>query len=88
MCRNCNTEKTDYPLLRWLDIHPEMPKNVQKYMNKIVSMINNNELGPEYRKYPKIFSKKIAQLSHGKVDPKYKLKPLKNDSGEIKPKKH
>ena len=88
MCRNCNTEKTDYPLLRWLVIHPEMPKNVQKYMNKIVSMINNNELGPEYRKYPEIFSKKIAQLSHGKVDPKYKLKPLKNDSGEIKPKKH
>lgn len=88
MCRNCNTEKTDYPLLRWLVIHPEMPKNVQKYMNKIVSMINNNELDPEYRKYPKIFSKKIAQLSHGKVDPKYKLKPLKNDSGEIKPKKH
>lgn len=88
MCRNCNTEKTDYPLLRWLTIHPEMASNVQKYINKIVSMIKNNELGPEYRKYPEIFSKKIAQLSHGQVAPKCKTKPLKKDSGEIKPKKH
>ncbi len=51
LCKKCNTERSNIPYRIYLKIHPEMKKNLQKQMNKIITFINRGKL-TGYDDYP------------------------------------
>ena len=68
MCKNCNNEKTNYSIMHWLDIHPPVAKNMQKYMDVIVDKLHKGEFKEEYmKKYPFVFAKCLKILTQGKA---------------------
>ena len=49
LCAKCNSERGNMPYNDWFKIHPEMPSNLQKFVNTIYEMIQNQEfLGWEF----------------------------------------
>lgn len=66
MCKNCNHEKTNYSLEHWHMLHPEMKQNMQKYLDKIVSLIKSGELKGMDR-YPYVIASSVKKLTSGKV---------------------
>ena len=44
MCAECNSQRGNMPYLEWFKIRPEMPENLQKYINKIAERIKSKEL--------------------------------------------
>lgn len=44
MCEKCNSSRGSIPYQEWFKIHPEMPENIQKNMNKIIAEINEGRL--------------------------------------------
>lgn len=44
LCKHCNNERDNLPYPFFLKIHPEMIKNVQIQMNRIISFINGKKL--------------------------------------------
>ena len=51
LCKKCNTERSNIPYRIYLKIHPEMKKNIQKQINKIITFINHKKL-LGYDNYP------------------------------------
>ncbi|HIS54066.1 TPA: HNH endonuclease [Candidatus Galligastranaerophilus gallistercoris] len=49
LCAQCNSQRGNMPYNEWFKIHPEMPENLQNYVNTIYEMIQNKEfLGWEF----------------------------------------
>lgn len=67
MCKNCNNEKTNYSLLHWYNLHNSVAQNMQKYINKVVDMIQKGELPKEYEKYPYVFARCVNTLTNGRI---------------------
>lgn len=51
LCKKCNNERTDLPYPFFLRFHPEIKKNLQKQLNRIMSYIKHGKL-PDYEDYP------------------------------------
>ncbi len=51
LCKKCNTERSNIPYRIYLKIHPEMKKNIQKQMNRVITFINRKKLSG-YDNYP------------------------------------
>ncbi len=77
MCKNCNNEKTNYSLLHWYDLHHSVAKNMQKYLNKVVDMIQKGELPDEYEKYPYVFARCVNTLTNGRIILRFRLNEKK-----------
>lgn len=66
MCKNCNHEKTSYSLSHWHELHPELAQNMQKYIDRIVSLIKSGEL-KDMDKYPFVIASSVKTLTNGKI---------------------
>ncbi len=44
MCAECNSNRGSMPYLEWFKTHPDMPKNLQNYVNIIAERIKSKEL--------------------------------------------
>lgn len=51
LCKKCNQERSDIPYRVFLRFHPEMKKNLQKQLNKIITFIKHKKL-LNYDSYP------------------------------------
>lgn len=51
LCKKCNNERSNIKYTTFLKIHPEMKKNIQKQMNKIITYIKHNKL-KGFENYP------------------------------------
>ena len=51
LCKKCNSERSNVPYRIYLKIHPEMKKNIQKQINRIITFINSEKL-IGYDNYP------------------------------------
>ena len=51
LCKKCNTERSNIPYKVYLKLHPEMKKNLQRQMNRIMTFINREKL-TGYDNYP------------------------------------
>lgn len=59
-CKNCNQEKLNFN-------KPKIKKHMQKYIDKLVELINNNELPEEYKDYVSRFCAFVRHISKEKI---------------------
>lgn len=62
LCEKCNSERGHIPYEEWFEIHPEMPKNIQKNMNKIIMEINEGRL-IGFETYPKDVKETLKRVT-------------------------
>ncbi len=43
LCSDCNSRRGNISYSEWFKIHPEMPSNLQEYLNQVSAMIKNKE---------------------------------------------
>lgn len=68
-CGGCNHERSSIPLGDWVDSHPEMKENTQKYIDEVIKHINaGNMKGFEF--YPEAVARTLFNESDGKLDVK------------------
>ena len=78
MCRNCNAEKTNYSMKKWLILNPKWPQNLQNYVNEIGRMIKVGQLDRSYEQYLKDLIENTTNLSEGRIHLHYTPKtPIK-----------
>lgn len=74
-CGGCNHNRSSIPLGDWVDEHPEMIENTQKYMDKVIEFINNGGM-KGFHFYPQAVANTLFMQSDGKLDIKVNgLKP-------------
>lgn len=61
MCEKCNSSRGHIPYTDWFLIHPEMPKNIQKNINKVISEINTGHL-QGFDDYPAAIKETLENL--------------------------
>lgn len=66
-CGGCNHERSSIPLGDWVDMHPEMKENTQKYINEVIKRINNGEMRG-FSFYPEAVAKTLFDQSDGKLN--------------------
>ncbi len=75
MCRQCNNTRSSMPYETFISLHPEMIKNCQKYMDRIIDYLNKKHLfGLE--DYPYLIQKQLLDETDGLIDmdvSKYKM---------------
>lgn len=88
-CGECNHTRGDVSLHDWVEAHPEMKENTQKYMDEVIEKINNGELSPELDNYPNAVKGALKEQSKGSLTydtsalkPKENQRPTKNDKSE------
>lgn len=77
LCEKCNSERGHIPYLEWFKIHPEMPANIQKNMNKVITEINEGRL-KEFDDYPEKVKATLDRVTRGNYQldiSKLKIKP-------------
>lgn len=75
-CGECNHTRSSIPLGEWVDDHPEMIENTQKYIDEVIKHINNGGMkGFEF--YPEAVARTLYHESDGKID--VKVEGLKTD---------
>lgn len=75
-CGGCNHERSSIPLGEWVESHPEMKENTQKYIDEVIKHINNGGMkGFEF--YPLAIARTLYEESDGKLD--VKVEGLKTD---------
>ena len=65
-CQKCNFERSNTPYSEWIKIHPEIPKHVQKNIDRIIKEINSGKL-KNFDNYPKEIQKTLYKESKGKI---------------------
>jgi len=83
-CGECNHTRGDVSLKDWVEQHPEMKENTQKYFDEVIEKINNNELSPELDNYPNAVRGALNTQSKGTLT--YDTSALKSKKEE-KPQK-
>ena len=76
-CGECNHTRGDVSLHDWVEAHPEMKENTQKYMDEVIEKINNGELDKELDNYPNAVKGALKEQSKGS---------LTYDTSALKPK--
>lgn len=66
MCAECNSNRGHMPYLDWFKEHPEMPENLQKYVNTVAERIKSKELRG-YNSYLYEIIKTIEKETDGKL---------------------
>lgn len=66
LCRNCNSERGQMPYSDFIKIHPQMPENMQKYMNIVIHSINIGQL-LGFDQYPWQIKSAVEKESDGKI---------------------
>lgn len=66
LCKNCNQERQQIPYNEFIKKHPDMPKNTQKYLDKVIEYINKGLL-IGFNQYPIHIKKTVADESDGKI---------------------
>lgn len=66
-CAGCNHERSSIPLGDWVDTHPEMKENSQKYIDEVINRINNGEM-KGFSFYPEAVARTLFEQSEGKLD--------------------
>ena len=67
MCAACNSQRSKTSYKDWLLIHPEMIRNCQKYIDKIIDAIIDKKL-VNYNDYPPKVKESLKIESGGKID--------------------
>ena len=65
LCSKCNNERDSIPYQKWFLIKPEMKKNIQKYMDKVIMEIKNKHL-PDFEFYPASIKRTLEKETKGK----------------------
>ena len=68
-CGGCNHERSSIPLGDWVDSHPEMKENTQKYIDEVIKRINAGEM-KGFSFYPAAVARTLYEQSDGKIDVK------------------
>lgn len=66
LCRNCNSERGQMPYGDFIKIHPQMPENMQKYVDIVIKSINNGQLWG-FDQYPWQIKSAVEKESDGKI---------------------
>ncbi len=66
-CAGCNHERSSIPLGDWVDSHPEMKENAQKYIDEVINRINSGKM-KGFSFYPAAVARTLFQQSDGKLD--------------------
>lgn len=66
-CGGCNHERSSIPLGDWVDSHPEMKENTQKYIDEVIKRINDGKM-KGFSFYPAAVARTLFQQSDGKLD--------------------
>lgn len=78
-CKLCNRKKTDMLLKDFYAFHPEVRKNMQKYLNRVIELIKTGEL-KGYEDYPAMFANKIKWLTRQNKKPIIlRFQPIETD---------
>lgn len=94
-CGECNHTRGDVSLHDWVEAHPEMKENTQKYMDEIIEKINNGELDKDLDNYPNAVKGALKDQSKGSLTydtsalkPKPEQKPAKAEKPQKPNKQH
>lgn len=68
-CGGCNHERSSIPLSDWVDDHPEMVQNTQKYIDEVIKHINDGKM-KGFTFYPAAVAKTLYEESDGKINVK------------------
>ena len=86
MCEECNKTRGHMSYNEWFKVHPEMPENLQNYLNKISEIIASPGFSHKktYRDYPREIIEAVKVATEGelvlKEPPKKKaLSPVENE---------
>ena len=66
-CGGCNHERSSIPLGDWVDSHPEMKENTQKYIDEVIKRINDGKM-KVFSFYPAAVAHTLFQQSDGRLD--------------------
>jgi len=66
-CGGCNHERSSIPLGDWVDAHPEMKENTQKYIDEVINRINSGKM-KGFSFYPHAVARTLFEQSDGKLD--------------------
>lgn len=78
-CGECNHTRGEIPLDDWIEVHPEMVENTQKYFDEIIEKINNGDL-KGLENYPNMVRGALQAQSKGTLD--YDTSALKPQKGK------
>ena len=67
MCEKCNSHRGSIPYKEWFESHPEMLKNIQKNMNKVISEINGKRL-LNFDNYPQEIKNTLSNVCDYNLD--------------------
>ena len=62
LCKDCNNQRGYTPYLEWFQTHPQMPKYIQKNINRVITEINEGRLDNFYS-YPKKLKKTLKEVT-------------------------
>ncbi len=63
MCKDCNSKKSNTSLNHWLKSHPEMARNMEKYIRQIKQLRKDKIIGKEFEYYPYEVAARFARLT-------------------------
>jgi len=66
-CKFCNNERSSMSYKDWLKRHPEMKKNLQLYMDKVINLIKEKEI-TNHDFYPLVVKSTLLKESEGLLD--------------------
>ena len=66
-CEECNSKRTNTPLLQWVGNIPNFIQNLKNYFDVVASKIQSGEVSEKYSTYLEDVSKTIAEETKGKV---------------------
>ena len=88
-CGECNHTRGDVSLHDWVEAHPEMKENTQKYFDEVIDKINKGEVSHELDNYPNAVKGALEKQSKGSLtydtsalNPKDNQKPTKTENSE------
>ncbi|MBS4760343.1 MAG: HNH endonuclease [Clostridium sp.] len=67
LCGNCNSERNQIPYSEFIKFHPDMPQNIQKYLDRVIKFINKGIL-IGYDKYPQQIRRAVEDESDKKIN--------------------
>ena len=71
MCKQCNSEKTNYTMRHWFKIHhKDINRNMQRYLDFVTKLIKKEKI-EGYENYPQEFAKKVQESTLDKIVLKY-----------------
>lgn len=64
-CFECNNGRGKKPFAQWVSLHPKMKINLQKYLDKIIELINDGKI--DDKNYPQKLAETIEIQTKGKI---------------------